>query len=430
MNRSIFHSIGIITLGLMTLLQPATAHAADSAKFKAEITSLLNEGWTLGPDGLAAAVGHFDQAHSLAPSDIRPVYAMAVTEIRQRRYGDATKTLDKVLAIDKDHLTAWQAKIWLSMVARKYEAALADVERLTEIWPKDAVAASDAEREETSRFLGRVLGYLWGPATGKIDEDRLSEIEKHIEAALNSTDRATFAESRGIVLGKFTNLQDKTESTREKAKAEEEKTKAEDRERLASETQKVNAEKGTIDEQATSARAAAQGQLKTLATAMQALDAQFNQLAARAAPIEAQIANFLVQEQLLVDQANATKDQNEKRVYLAEAQGIAAVRIQAQAAYAQLDAQARGVNAQRQANLQQQNQVNAAYQAEMKRLGAKAETLVRTEKRITGELKKANTAATGVTAGVRNLSTTTAVFVTYFDFPVEREKRRILDSLK
>ncbi len=430
MRGSIGRSATVLMAAVLSLVPVLNVPAADNPKLKAEVTALLNEGWTLGPDGLAAARGHFESARATAPSDLRPLLAMAVTEIRQRRYADAMKTLDEILEHDTDQLTAWQAKIWLSMVARKYDAALADVEAFLEHWPKVGDSSEAEAREDASRFLGRVMGYLWGPATGKVADDRLTEIEKQIEAKLESADKTAFTESRGTVLGKFTDLQDKTETTREKAKAEEEKSKEQDRERLAAEKQNVNAEKGTLDQQANLARAAAQSQLQTLATALQALDAQFNQLSARAAPIQAQIASFLTQEQLLISQANRTKDSSEKRDLLSQAQAIAGLRFQAEAAYAQLDAQARGVNSQRQANLQQQNQVNLAYQGEMKRLGMKAETLVKTEKRISGELKKANTASTGVTAGVRNLSTTSAVFVTYYDFPVEREKRRIIDSFK
>ncbi|MBL8830181.1 MAG: hypothetical protein JNM18_24605 [Planctomycetaceae bacterium] len=430
MRKSNGWSTKILIVALLAVLPTVNVRAADNAKLKAEVTALLTDGWTLGPDGLAAARGHFETARTTAPTDLRPLWAMAVTEIRQRRYADAAKTLDEILEHDAAHLTAWQAKIWLSMVARKYDAALADVETLVEHWPKAGDSSEVEAREDASRFLGRVLGYLWGPATGKVADDRLTEIEQQIEAKLESTDKTAFTESRGTVLGKFTDLQDKTETTREKAKAEEEKSKEQDRERLAAEKQNVNAEKGTIDQQANLARATAQSQLQTLATALQALDAQFNQLSARAAPIQAQIASFVGQEQLLITRANSTKDRFEKSDLLNQAQAIAALRFQAEAAYAQLDAQARGVNSQRQANLQQQNQVNLAYQGEMKRLGMKADTLVKTEKRISGELKKANTAATGVTAGVRNLSTTSAVFVTYYDFPVEREKRRIIDSFK
>ncbi len=76
------------------------------------------------------------------------------------------------------------------------------------------------------------------------------------------------------------------------------------------------------------------------------------------------------------------------------------------------------------------NQVNLAYQGEMKRLGMKAETLVKTEKRIFGRVEEGQHRIDGRDRGRADLSTTSAVFVTYYDFPVEREKRRIIDSFK
>ncbi len=63
-------------------------------------------------------------------------------------------------------------------------------------------------------------------------------------------------------------------------------------------------------------------------------------LSARAAPIQAQIATFLAQEQTLITQSNTTKDRFEKRELLNQASAIAGLRFQAEAAYAQLDAQA------------------------------------------------------------------------------------------
>lgn len=428
--RSLVAQWIICAATLFATLSLSAVAQADDARLKTEVTALLNDGWPLGPDGLAAAVGHFQSARAAAPSDVRPVFAMAVTQIRQRRYPDANLTLDDVLKLKPSHLSAWQAKVWLSMVARKYDAALADVEHMLKSWPQGTSADEVESRAETARFLGRVLGFLWGPATGKVAEDRLTEIEKLVETALVADDRQTFAESRGSVLGKFTDLQDKTETTREKAKVDEEKQKEQDRERLASEKQGVNAEKGTLDQQATSARAAAQAQIQQLAAALQLLDAQFNQLAAQGAALQAEIAGLLGQEQLLIQQANATDDEFDSRRLLSRARGIMTLRIPLEARYAALDAQARGINAQRQINLGQQAQVSTQYQAEMKRLGMKADSLERTEKRIAGDLKKANTAATGVTAGVRNLSTTSTAFVTYFDYPVEREKRRLIDSFK
>jgi hypothetical protein len=115
---------------------------------------------------------------------------------------------------------------------------------------------------------------------------------------------------------------------------------------------------------------------------------------------------------------------------LNEAAVIGSLRIRAEAAYATLDAQASQVNAQRQANAQQQAQVTAQFQAAMKQLGVKADTIKRVESRVASDMKRATTVSLGNTASVRAIATSAVLFGTYYDFPLEREKRQLLDSFK
>jgi len=405
----------------------STVVAADSALFKAALTKMLNDGWTLGPDGIVAAQDNKELAEKAAPSDIRPHYALAVVQIRQRRYGEAATALNEVIDRDPHHWGAWQGKIWLQMVARKYEGALADVEKLATLWPKPT--EPDERLDDTSRFLGRVMGFLWGPATGKVDESRLKDVEDRLLESLSTSQRQIFDQSRATVLGKFTDLQDRTDTTRNQAKVDEERQKELDRQRLAAEKSDVAREKGTVDQQAAAARAAAEARLTQLGAERAQLDAQFNRLFAQGAAVQADINVLSAREQALIAQANDTDSDSERRRLLAQAAAAGAARAQAQGAYAALDAQAAGVNAQRSANLEQQRQVTASYQNEMRRIGVKAESLERTEKRIASDVKKAVTPASGMTVGVRTLANNTAAFVTYFDFPVDLEKRRLLDSL-
>ena len=123
--------IGWAVLAVAIAGLPLASAVADEAKLREEVAKLFELGWE---PSLQAQVAAKEQAFKLvemAPDDSRIAYAYALVQIRQRKYPDADRLLDRVLVKEKENLYAWRTNIWLSMLQKQYANALLGMERVS-----------------------------------------------------------------------------------------------------------------------------------------------------------------------------------------------------------------------------------------------------------------------------------------------------------
>jgi len=398
---------------------------------QAAVQKLFADSWEKSAEGLAAADRNHSSAKQVAPADPRVDYALALVQFRYLRYDDAERTLNRLSQSSPNYLPGLQAQIYLSVLMKKHGAALTQLEDLHRriiALPDDGSRAD--ERRESLEFLGRVLGYYGGPAQRAASQPTVAELRRKVLETVTTQERDAFSAAFGSVVDRFTQLDDDKRRSQEETKAAEIRQKELDIQRLQAEKQGVAAEKDSLARQAADAQARAQGEVDQLDRQIAPLDAEYARINAQGLVIRNTIAQLDLSISSLLSQADEEDDPGVRAALLNRADFLTVQARRAEIDYQALDAQAAQVLARRNVLQQQRAGVVAQYEATARQLGVQAAKLTRNESRITVEQKKALKPSTGFSPQVQDKTTAVASITTYVEFPLEREKARLLRSLE
>jgi hypothetical protein len=402
---------------------------AENEQLRATLMELFESSWQKSAEGLNLAAAQHRKAKAVAPSDTRADYAMALVQWRYLRFTDAEATLRDLTNAHPEDWSATRARIYLGILMKKYSQSLADIDQLSR---RLAEAAGDPKaeeaRRETAQFLGRVFGYLEGPAQKLVSQTSVADVRKGVMERLSESDREAFSESFGALGERFGQLDEEKRRTQAEAKVVEAKTKEDELKRLANERDGVDADKERIRRQAEEARVVAQEGVAKIDAQLVPLDAELAQLNARGNVVRAEIGRLSVIGNGLLADADATDDAGLAASLRAQAGLVFGRQRSFEIEYQQLDARAVAVNAQRAALYNQRAQIVAQYEATARQLGVQAAKLGKVEKRITSEESKNRKPATGMSGQVQTLAANAASITSYVEFPLDLERQRILDS--
>ena len=415
-------------VAICVMARPAAAANPDP-RFKAAIQSMLDSGWRTTSTGREDAESHFARAQELSPADVRGPYAFALVQIKHHRYTDAAETIADVLEADPKHWGAWQARIWLAVIAKKYSSAMSDLEGLAKAMPREE-AAGEAEEmfQDLAQMMGRVFGFMSGPMSKSVKEDQLADCEDRVLVKLTTGRRAAFEKGRRAVAEKFAEMQQDKFVSKTDAVEQEQKQKDTQLDKLKEQKATVDDEKASVDKQATAARATAEKTVGAIDAQAAPMFVTLNGLNAQATTLQGSVASLAAEVALLQEQAAVEADATQRQLLLVQIGVSGRSLAQLEGRLAGVAAQINQIRAQLQALDNQRGAAIAAYEAEMNRLGRKADTLARSEKLLKGATAEASRPVTGSNPKVRALSAGMLALSTYQDFPLEREKRRVLDS--
>ncbi len=368
----------------------------------------------------------------------RVTYAFALVQMRNRRYDNAKRLLDDVLAADKNDLSARRARIWVLVLLKDYSAALIDLESLVKSLPAKAAApAGGADADETeaelaalAEFAGRVVGFIDGPAARSVAEHVRADYRKRITTPLNTARRAAFDSGHEAVARRFAELDLDRQQTKADAKAGEQERKDRIREELDRERAGITAEKSTLDSRADKARADLKKELTEVEAQARPLVTQQTRLESQGAAISREIANLQVEIGRLLDLADESEDPFEARRFRAERGGSTPCSPVLRTIWARSIPIWRPSPASDVAIEGRQRAALARAQAEDDRIDRRRTELVSTEKRINNDERRVGQPASGHTGAVASLAAKASAFTTYDDFPFEQERAKLLQALR
>jgi hypothetical protein len=408
----------------------ATPSPADEARLAADVRQILELGWSRSLTNVKLAEQLLPQAQAAAPGDPRPAYALVLAELKQYRTKEAGQHAQSLLAAQPRYRPGLAARVWIETQQRNYPGALAAMASLAEAMA-DLPPDEQAESEELGRYLGRMFGYLEGPAGNDVNPEVLLRHEQQIVAPLRPFARQAFQNGRADVAGEFAALSGTKQQTVAEEKAAAEAQKQADQARLAGEKQEVAADKAGLEETAVKVRSEAESLLSEIDKKLAPLESQLIQVTARASvlngqmiAIDADIGRLRLRHDTAVGDENAGLRSRLRFDIdrLARQYDILAIE------YRSLDLEARRINAARAALFAERNGVIAGYEAEMKRLGVTYKKLSNQETKIAREEKEASEPVTGNTSRVKALSARVTALPTYQPYPLEQEKQRLLES--
>ena len=246
----------LLLSGCVGCLFPRASRADDKAS-KDSVVQLLKVGWGKSFRVLQPAQEHYQRGRKIAPSDPLPSYAFALVNVKHHKYKRANELFKEAIGLDDSHLPSRQAKIWIDMLLSRYDAAMVQAEQLSRLLPNANMKdEADARHLATVRFLGRVYGFLAGPARKSAGEQRVENSKSRVLQRLSLRRRQEFETARGVVADRFAELFLVRDQSKEEARSIQQESKQRDAKRLDQDRDFIDAQTQAVQRQALQSRQA------------------------------------------------------------------------------------------------------------------------------------------------------------------------------
>ena len=356
-----------------------------------------------------------------------------MVSISQGRHADALTSIEDIVDHSEFQLRALRAKVWLEIATKKHSAALADMQKLSQLIVNNPNDTTDIfSHKESIENVGRLYGFLGGPLARSIDQKMLAQQERLVVANFNSEEREAFEQGRNGVLGRFAQLKQKESETRgsarkQAAKETQQKTRDMEYKKTAIEEGKnsIANSAAKIEHDTHSEVIKLQPEYAKLAQAKSQLDLQALPYLTSRAAIEAAI--FRLES---VDPTKYRNDQAADRARLREIYELQFQLMLTDRKLSYINQQARVLGAHQMAIDSRRQAVLVCQQLEGERLAEKnfalekdSERLRRMEKQLPKKQPKAQPQLRSLTQQLTSLKT-------YVEFPIEQEKKRLVMSFE
>jgi chromosome segregation ATPase len=337
-------------------------------------------------------------------------------------------------------MAARRTKVWVLTITQGYAAALVEMEKLAKNIAAENRAvekqstqqsppAPEANESSAAEFLGRVMGFIDGPAARGVAAHVRADYRKRLVATLSTADRQLFEQAYNTVQKRFAELSLDREQTQADAKADQQKRQEQvqkelerDRAAVAQQKSSLQARSEKLADNVKQEVADLDGQARPLVTRQTRLEAQGAAITREMAGLEVEIARLL-------ELSDISEDNTEAFELRAAAQRLSV-------ALGRYNVDLRAINAELATLAAQRVQLAARRQAAIERNRAETDQVERrlsdlrtADRRISTEEKKANQPFGGNTAAVVAMAAKARAFTTYEPFPFEEERARLLQSL-
>jgi DNA repair exonuclease SbcCD ATPase subunit len=414
-----------------SLLWPQLAAAIDRAATDA-IVRLLEVGWSNSPQARAAADLQVAEVAKLAAGESVAQQAWLLVLLQQRRYDEALKRADALIAKDPADTTALRAKIWVATLLKNYEASMLAAEELSKRLAADPPMneADQAVHDDLYKFLGRIYGFLGGPIAADVNQGDRKAAEKLIVDRIPETRRALFEEARDSVIAKFLEATGAQDDERLKAIAAADAAKDKTLKEIEEERETITDRAKDLEDRRSQLQGEIRDELAEIAKEDRPLVQDLARLEARAGSLNRDLLSYDVEIGRLQAQADREENENVRRQLLREADRLAFIASRLQTDLIALNRQADAINSQRAGLLARQQRAQKSVADQVRRIDEELTALVKRDKRNDAIEKRAARPATGVTSKGRALAAQATALTTYDPFPLEAAKAKLLESLR
>jgi hypothetical protein len=423
--------LGTAAVAALMLLHAPHALAEES-EANAAIARLLDVGWGTSSQFRTAGDEQAQLVLRVAGRDGKSLYAAALVLIKQGRYSDALKLIDERLAKEGGDLAALRARVWLTTVLRNYSVAMVAAQKLAEALPEkehERIEEEAAVREYVS-FLGRIYGFLGGPAAANVPRDERKASERNILDRLTEGRRVLFEEARDAVLQRHLELTDTGAAKADEAREAAEVAKQKTLEEIAAEREERTARLKELQGRTDKLRQELKAELDAIAREDRPLAAELDRLNIRAGALSREL--LLIDGQIGNLQSQLGREENAviRKQILADIDRLALIVSRYQSDLIAVNRLAARVQAQRAGLAARQAKAQADYSAQIERVNRESAELAKREKRATAIEKRTSRSTPATPASVLSLKAQAGALATYDAFPLEQEKTRLLKSLK
>lgn len=425
----------LLVCGILTAIFVAILGApvrADEAAAQVAIARLLDVGWSGSPQARAAADLQYQEVLKVAGPEPRALTASWLVLLQQRRFEEARQRLDEHLVRSPNDLQALRARTWVLALLKNYPASMLAADKLSTLLAAQSANADQArtQHDELVSFLGRLIGYLGGPAADSVNQQDRKNLEKKLLDRFDDSRKLIFEDARNGVLSKFAELSDDSADAKERAAAaaiaEREKALADvqaDREKIAARSKELEDRKGKI-------RNEFNEELAEIAKQDRPLVQDLARLNGRASSLDSTLLLYQADIDRLQRLLNTEKSNARRQQYLFEIDQLNLLATRVSADLIAANQLIQGVQNQRAALSNRQSRAQADSAAQIDRVDRELENLAKRDRKNTGLEKRASRPVSASTSQTRSLSAQATALSTYDSFPLEAAKAALLETLK
>jgi len=395
-------------------------------KADAFVSAVLTEGWQDFPGAYEKAKGEYETAKPLFPRDSRLHCAMGLAAMRQREFNAASSYFTAAIQADAGNLSAWKAKLWLLAFQGELETTLQGMDRLTSFYPADE-ADGDLEKQlvDAAHWMGRLHGFIAGPASGEVADEAIEEQAAAIDKRLTGDRLEAFNNGREQTLAKYRELRDKVNDVIDRESSDAEKKRRLDLKYVEEQRAEVTTEREKLVAKAAEVKKEAETKIAALDKQIEPLQKQFMELVEKARPIKRDLRDL---EDTLDDLIAAAEDEHKSAASQARRVAAAIEREEKKLKPIveegeKVEKQAMALVQQRMVTVTQYQQFEAATKKKIGSLDHRLRLLDTTQRR----LERPANADTEVSQAAQQRLHTLASYQT---FPLDEERQRLLDSLE
>ena len=395
-----------------------------------QIAGLLELGWDRSPKAGAAAVEFFSQIQDAGAHDPRLLYAHSLVLIRHRKYDEAANLLDEIVSREPENLPAHRARIWIAMLTKNYNQALAQMESLSRQFPEHDLAGDQEEPyRQSAAFLGRLIGYLEGPAASSVAEHIREDHRQTIIDRLSTGRRQVFDDAVQQVLDRFAEIDLLRDQRRDDARLEQEEIRQRELKRLSDQKEDLEKQQASLDKAANRLEQEFSQRVGQVNRQLQPINTSLSRLQNRAAALNRQLASLQAEIVQLYSLAEQAPDAPGSAGLRSSARLLERSSIGLELDLSGVIAESNRVASQRDLLLAERQSILKQQRAAVEQLSDRRSNLRKRANRIAADQRKTARPVSGNTTAVLALGSRAGAFTTYEPFPLEQEKQRLLDEL-
>ncbi|EAQ77770.1 hypothetical protein [Blastopirellula marina] len=418
---SIACGVGIL---LSILAISTNAKAASSG-----VTQVLEEGWAIGPDSLATA----RQAHAAFVGSTADQAALdtafGLVLIKHHKYEEATALFESLTTSREENQVAWRALIWLEVLQKKPELALMKVDHMTNsIPPDEADDESEEETRATARFLGRIFAYLDGPAEADVSQGVRKLVRRKVDRLMVGARAADFKTNYDEVLREFEKLTDKGDQARDQAVEDQTMAKEQEKQSLADLRKRLEIDQAETQDRLDTLRSELTKELDEFNRMEAPLNDAISRLEVQLSIVRRELLNLTDDLNRLQADYDQTKDPRQRdrlRRDMARTENLLG---QYERDNQVILGEGNRLTQRRDALRASRAEMTRRFESEIKETQDLKANLTRRERRTELDEKRIGRPATGNTPQVRVMSAKATSLRTYFDFPLELERYKLLTA--
>ena len=354
--------------------------------------------------------------------------AWVVNRINQFDYDSALETVETVTEQYPKLLDAWYCQAWLQIRAGKIDQGLVSIQSYRK--QMDQANLTPEEKAVHLRRMGRLCGYVDGPANSKANPEIIQATLDRATDGLNAAGQTAFADQYHNVMDQFSQMMDNREDINQQAMADAVAKQKQDLANLQQESANLAKEESGLYVSAEKVNEARTERITKLEEQVGPLQSQANRLDDLLYEIDCIIQDLVRDEFLLRDRIDREEDPHYRNLLLSRLSAIQVTINREQFRRRSVHNEIRGIVAEINQLHNEAVRVNQLADAQLNNLNNELTSVQKQQRKNSARTKRTSKTPNPRDSKATSISKRVRFVGTFDPFPTESLKQAILDEFE